>query len=121
MLIRIVIRFWLTKIIKKGTPYSNMMKLELDEKSIKNLVKYAKNHPKEILELIEQFADQALDVLMKKEILNRGAQLYKMIKKEIAGPVTRHKCPVCRYQPLSKKEGKLYCRECGWTESKDNK
>jgi len=105
-------------VIKKETPYSNMMKLELDEKSIKNLVKYAKNHPKEILELMEQFADQAIDILMKQEIVDRGAQLYKRIKKQIASSeaVTIHKCPVCRHQPLKKVEGKLHCPECDWVE-----
>lgn len=92
------------------------MKIELDEKSIKTLIKYTKNNPKEILELMEQFADQALEILMKKEILERGAQLYKMIKKEIVGPVTHHKCPQCRYHPLKKIKNKLTCPECGWSE-----
>ena len=107
-----------TIVIKKENQYCYMMKLELDEKSIKNLVKYAKNHPKEILELMEQLADQAIDILMKQEIVDRGAQLYRRIKKQITSieGVTIHKCPVCRHQPLEKVEGKLHCLECNWIE-----
>lgn len=93
------------------------MKLELDEKSIDNIVKYAKEHPQEIRDLLELFADEILAVLMKQDVLERGAQLYKMIKKKITqAPVTLHKCPVCRAHPLKKVKGKLYCPECEWRE-----
>ena len=27
-----------------------------------------------------------------------------------------HKCPVCRYQPVGRKEMDWYCPECGWQE-----
>lgn len=94
------------------------MKIELDEKSIDNIVKYVNEHPEEIRELLDTFAAQAIDVLMKGEVLEKGAELYKMIKKEIQSSelVTIHKCPICRAHPLKKVKGRLRCSECGWTE-----
>ncbi|UCD13008.1 MAG: hypothetical protein JSW60_05425 [Thermoplasmatales archaeon] len=94
------------------------MKITLDEESIDNVVKYIKDHPKEIYELLEIAAAQAIDVLMKEEVLEKGADLYKKIKKEIQSSlsVTIHKCPQCRAHPLKKVKGRLYCNECGWTE-----
>ncbi|MFW6149684.1 MAG: hypothetical protein ACOC6D_07490 [Atribacterota bacterium] len=94
------------------------MKIIIDEESIDNIVKYAKDHPKEVYELMETFADHAIDVLMKEEVLEKGANLYKMIKRKIleSESVTLHKCPVCRTHPLKKVKGRLYCIECGWKE-----
>jgi len=95
------------------------MKIELDEKSIDNIVKYVQKHPDEIRELLETFADQAINVLVKGDVLEKGADLYKLLKREIqkSQQVTTHKCPVCRAHPLKKVKGRLVCSECGWTES----
>ncbi|MFW6121448.1 MAG: hypothetical protein ACOC80_11195 [Petrotogales bacterium] len=27
-----------------------------------------------------------------------------------------HKCPICRYQPVGKKDMEWFCPECGWKE-----
>ena len=42
-----------------------------------------KSNRKEIRELMKLFADEALDVLMERKTLERGAQLYKKINSEI--------------------------------------
>ena len=99
------------------------MKIELDEKTIDNLVKYIKEHPKEIYGLLETFDDQIFDVLKNREVLVEAAKLYNMFKKEIQmSQLPVHKCPVCRYHPLEtvlrNRKRVLHCSECGWTASK---
>ena len=42
-----------------------------------------KSNRKEVRELMKLFADEALDVLMERKTLERGAQLYKKINSEI--------------------------------------
>ena len=59
------------------------MKITLDEESVENIVKYAKNHPEEIKELIEIVGEQALEMLMERHVLQEGAKLYRAIQQEI--------------------------------------
>ena len=59
------------------------MKITLDEESVENIVKYAKNHPEEIKELIEIVGEQALEMLMERHVLQEGAKLYRAIQREI--------------------------------------
>lgn len=94
------------------------MKITLDEESIDNIVKYINDHPEKISDLMETFATKAIDIIKKDEILDKGAELYKMIKRAIqrSQSVTMHKCPSCRSHPLNKVKGQLTCSECGWTE-----
>lgn len=94
------------------------MKITLDEESIDNIVKYINEHPEEINKIMETFATKAIDILMKDEVLEKGADLYKMIKRAIqrSQSVSTHKCPRCRSHPLTKVKGQLTCNECGWTE-----
>jgi len=95
------------------------MKITLDEESIDNIFKYMNKHPEEINKLMETYATKAIDILMKDEILEKGADLYKMIKRAIQKSqlVSMHKCPRCRSHPLKKVKGQLLCDECGWTGS----
>lgn len=59
------------------------MKITLDEESIDNIVKYIKNHPKEIREVMEVLGKDAMAVLMERPILQEGAKLYRAIQREI--------------------------------------
>jgi len=60
-----------------------MVKITLDEESIDAIVKYAKTHRKEVRELMKIIGEEALSVLMEKDVLNEGAKLYREIQREI--------------------------------------
>jgi len=60
-----------------------MVKITLDEESIDAIVKYAKTHRSEVRELMKIIGEEALSVLMEKDVLNGGAKLYREIQREI--------------------------------------
>lgn len=60
-----------------------MVKITLDEESINAIVKYAKTHRAEVRELMKIIGEEALSVLMEKDVLNEGAKLYREIQREI--------------------------------------
>ena len=60
-----------------------MVKITLDEESIEAMVKYAKTHRGEIRELLKIIGEEALSVLMEKNVLEDGAKLYREIQREI--------------------------------------
>ena len=60
-----------------------MVKITLDEQSIDALVKYVKEHPDEIRDLIKIVGKEMLSVLMDKDILDKGARLYREIQHSI--------------------------------------
>ncbi len=55
------------------------MKIELDEKSIDNIVNYALEHPEKIRKLLKLIGEESLSVLNEKKILEKGALLYRAI------------------------------------------
>lgn len=59
------------------------MKIELDEKSIDNIVNYALGHPEKIRKLIKLIGEESLSVLKEKKILEQGALLYRDILEHI--------------------------------------
>jgi hypothetical protein len=44
---------------------------------------FIKSNREDLKELLEVFADESIDVLMKRKILKKGAKLYKEINNEI--------------------------------------
>ena len=60
-----------------------MVKITLDEESIDAIVKYAKTHRDEVRELMKIIGEEALSVLMEKDVLNEGAKLYREIQRAI--------------------------------------
>jgi len=60
-----------------------MVKITLDEESIDAIVKYAKTHRDEVRELMKIIGEEALSVLMEKDVLTEGAKLYREIQREI--------------------------------------
>lgn len=46
-------------------------------------IEVLKSNRKEVREAMKLFADEALDILMEKKTLEKGAQLYKKINSEI--------------------------------------
>ncbi len=60
-----------------------MVKITLDEESIDAIVKYAKTHRDEVRELMKIIGEEALSVLMEKDVLKEGAKLYREIQREI--------------------------------------
>ena len=60
-----------------------MVKITLDEQSIDALVKYVREHPDEIRDLIKIVGKEMLSVLMDKDILDKGARLYREIQHSI--------------------------------------
>ena len=46
-------------------------------------IEVIKSNRKEVREVMKIFADEALDVLLEKKTLEKGAQLYKKINSEI--------------------------------------
>lgn len=54
-------------------------------------VEFAKSNRKEIKELMRMMGDDALDVLLERKTLERGAQLYKKINSEINWTYKRDK------------------------------
>jgi hypothetical protein len=59
------------------------MKIELDEKTIDNIVDYALEHPDKIRKLIKLIGEESLSVLKEKNILEQGALLYRDITRHI--------------------------------------
>ena len=60
-----------------------MVKITLDEQSIDALVQYAKKHPDDIRDLIKIIGEEMLSVLMERDILDKGAHLYREIQQSI--------------------------------------
>ena len=60
-----------------------MVKITLDEESIDAIVQYAKKHPTEIRDLIKIVGDEMLSVLLQRDMLDKGAQLYRGIQQAI--------------------------------------
>ena len=67
--------------------YYNMrgreMKIELDEKTIDNIVNYALEHPDKIRMLIKLIGEESISILMERKILEKGAKLYREIMRTI--------------------------------------
>ena len=59
------------------------MKIELDEKTIDNIVNYALNNPTKIRKLIKLVGEEAISVLNERNIIDKGAKLYREITKAI--------------------------------------
>jgi len=59
------------------------MKIEIDEKTIDNLVNYALKHPDKLRKLIKLIGEESISVLMERKIIEKGAKLYREITKEI--------------------------------------
>ena len=60
-----------------------MVKITLDEQSIDALVQYAKKHPDDIRDLIKIIGKEMVSVLMEKDMLDKGARLYREIQQSI--------------------------------------
>ena len=60
-----------------------MVKITLDEQSIDAIVQYAKKHPDDIRNLIKIVGEEMFSVLMQRDILDKGAQLYREIQQAI--------------------------------------
>ena len=59
------------------------MKIELDEKTIDNIVDYAINNPSKIRKLIKLLGEETLSVLKERKIIDEGALLYREITRAI--------------------------------------
>lgn len=59
------------------------IQLEITEESIKNIVKYVKEHPDEIKGLIQFLGDEVFEILLSRRVLKKGATLYRAINAEI--------------------------------------
>lgn len=60
-----------------------MVKITLDEESIDAIVQYTKKHPDEIRDLIKLVGEEMISVLLQKDMLDKGAQLYRGIQRAI--------------------------------------
>lgn len=60
-----------------------MVKITLDEQSIDALVQYAKKHPDDIRDLIKIVGEEMVSVLMERDMLDKGAKLYREIQQSI--------------------------------------
>ena len=60
-----------------------MVKIILDEESINALIKYTKKHPDEIRDFIKIVGKEMISVLMEKDMLDKGAILYREIQHAI--------------------------------------
>jgi hypothetical protein len=60
-----------------------MVKITLDEESIDAFVQYAKKHPDDIRDLIKIIGEEMISVLLQREMLDKGAQLYRGIQQSI--------------------------------------
>lgn len=60
-----------------------MVKITLDEQSIDAIVQYAKKHPDDIRDLLKIVGEEMFSVLMQRDILDKGAQLYREIQQAI--------------------------------------
>ena len=59
------------------------MKVELDEKTIDNLVEYLLKNPERVRKILKIGAEEVLSVLREKKILDEGAHLYREITRAI--------------------------------------
>ena len=59
------------------------MKIELDEKTIDNLVNYFIDHPHNLHKVIKMCANEMLSVLRNEKMLKEGASLYRNIMRSI--------------------------------------
>jgi hypothetical protein len=59
------------------------MKIELDEKTIDNIVDYAINNPQKIRKLIKIVGEETLSVVKERNIIDEGAKLYREITRAI--------------------------------------
>ena len=59
------------------------MKIELDEKTIDNIVDYAIKNPLKIRMLIKLLGEETLSVLKERKIIDEGAKLYREITQAI--------------------------------------
>ena len=59
------------------------MKIELDEKTIDNLVDYALKNPNKIRMFIKLLGEETLSVLKERKIIDEGAKLYREITQAI--------------------------------------
>jgi len=59
------------------------MKIELDEKSIRNIINFVKDNPQEVREVIEIIGNDIISVLLQKKYLELGAKLHRGLEKEI--------------------------------------
>jgi hypothetical protein len=59
------------------------MKIELDDKTIDNIINYSLENPDKIRKLIKLIGEESLSVLKEKKILEQGAQLYREITRYI--------------------------------------
>ncbi len=60
-----------------------MVKITLDEDSIDAIVQYTKKHPDEIRDIIKLVGEEMISVLLQKDMLDKGAQLYREIQRAI--------------------------------------
>ena len=59
------------------------MKIELDEKTIDNIIDYALENPEKIRKLIKILGEETLSVLKERKIIDEGAKLYREITQAI--------------------------------------
>ena len=60
-----------------------IMKIELDKKTIDNIIDYAINNPAKIRKLIKLLGEETLSVLKERKIIDEGALLYRDITRSI--------------------------------------
>jgi tagatose-1,6-bisphosphate aldolase len=53
------------------------MKIELDEKTIDDIVEYVVNNPDKIRKALKVIGDEAISVLLEEKTVDKGAKLYK--------------------------------------------
>lgn len=66
-----------------GTETKMEVKIKLSEENIAEVVNYIKNNPDDIKELMEMFAIEAAEILMKKNFIKKVAKAYKDVNSEI--------------------------------------
>ncbi len=59
------------------------MKIELDEKTIDNIVDYAIKNPSKVRKLIKLLGEETLSVLKERKMIDEGAKLYREITRAI--------------------------------------
>ena len=59
------------------------MKIELDEKTIDNIVNYFLKNPDKIRKILHMMGKETLSILREQKILDEGASLYREITKAI--------------------------------------
>ena len=66
-----------------GTETKMEVKIKLSEENIAEVVNYIKNNPDDIKELMEMFAIEAAEILMKRNFIKNVAKAYKDVNSEI--------------------------------------